>query len=114
MRISTRDRGLSWRYVVCNYGKDWRILTLQLDELDRYHPSADDQLGVHTLLKAELPDRIPTLPAYDRTREIASSFLCGSSSRPEDVPEWPTTSFSHTTAGIDLITDQYVFLIPLN
>jgi hypothetical protein len=47
----------------------------QLSEIDRYQPTPDDQLGVKCLLKPELPDHIPTLPAYDRTSEIATSLL---------------------------------------
>jgi hypothetical protein len=47
----------------------------QLSEVDRYAPIPDDQLGVKNLLKPELPDHIPTLPAYDRTSEIATFLL---------------------------------------
>lgn len=51
------------------------LLIVQLNELDRYDLSPDDQLGVATLLKAELPDRVPNLPAYDSTSEISSYLL---------------------------------------
>ena len=47
----------------------------QLSEIDRYEPTLDDQLGVKSLLKPGLPDHIPTLPAYDRTCEMASYLL---------------------------------------
>jgi hypothetical protein len=47
----------------------------QLYEIDRYEPTIDDQLGVRILLKPELPDHIPTLPAYDRTLDISDCLL---------------------------------------
>jgi hypothetical protein len=59
----------------------------QLSEIDRYEPTSDDQLGVKSLLKPELPDHIPTLPAYDRTSEIATFLLdnVGGSLPPDDL-----------------------------
>ena len=50
-------------------------LTNQMSEVDRYQPTLDDKLGVRTLLKPELPDHIPILPAYDRTTEISDFLL---------------------------------------
>jgi hypothetical protein len=59
----------------------------QLSEIDRYEPTLDDQLGVKSLLKPQLPDHIPTLPGYDRTSEIASFLLdsVGGVSPPNDL-----------------------------
>lgn len=53
----------------------WIRLIKQMSEVDRYQPTLDDQLGVRTLLKPELPDHIPILPAYDRTTEISDFLL---------------------------------------
>jgi hypothetical protein len=59
----------------------------QLSEIDRYEPTLDDQLGVKSLLKPELPDHIPTLPADDRTSVIATFLLdsVGGSLPPDDL-----------------------------
>jgi hypothetical protein len=62
-----------------------------MTELDRYQPTPDDQLGIKILLKAELADRIPTLPAYGQTSEISQSLLDGVGAAP---------------ASGDLFTDQ--------
>lgn len=35
----------------------------------------DDQLGVRALLKPEMADEIPALPAYDRTSDFVSSLV---------------------------------------
>jgi len=58
-----------------------------LSEIDRYEPTPDDQLGVAALLKPELLDHIPTLPAYDRTSEIATflSDNVGGAPPPDDM-----------------------------
>ena len=62
-------------------------LIWQLSEIDRYVPTPDDQLGIKTLLKPELPDHIPILPAYDRTTEISSCLLLcqGGTRLPDDL-----------------------------
>lgn len=45
---------------------------VQSIELDRHQIGADDQLDIRLLLKPELEDWRPTIPAFDRTDEIAS------------------------------------------
>ena len=42
------------------------------DEIDRYDDSRDDQLDICLLYKPELADCHPVIPAYDRTRDMAS------------------------------------------
>lgn len=71
-------------------------LTSQISELDRYEPSGDDQLGISALLKAELPEHIPVLPAYDRTTDIVNSL---------------TGAASAELAQDDLLTEQSVLFI---
>lgn len=66
-------------------------LTIQMNELDRYEASLDDRLGTTTLLKPELHDYIPVLPAYDHTSEISSRLTKNSALSP---------------ARADLMTDQ--------
>ena len=53
--------------------RDEASLISKVTEIDRYDETPDDLLGVTQLVKPELVETCPTLPAYDRACDITAT-----------------------------------------